>query len=279
MLKTNIKKTIITIISLGILTACDNSINKTSQSEYVNNKTTITKKTDNTIKVKNIQDAKEFFIKKYGLPDTLDIKYLPDLKFYQVYVRGDIIYLSQNGEFLISGHIISTINNTDITQKYIDEKNVIDVKKLPLNLAIKEVKGNGKNIIYVFSDPDCPYCHIFNNVFVENLNDVTVYNFLTPLTGIHPNAESDSLRILCSKNPSETLNKWLNIKPSDMDVLRNKILPPLNNCPEAENTLVNLKKLEQDLNISGTPSIYNKNGKSLKMTTPIDFQIQIESSI
>ena len=47
---------------------------------------------------------------------------MPDLKFYQVYVRGDIIYLSQNGEFLISGHIISTINNTDITQKYIDEK-------------------------------------------------------------------------------------------------------------------------------------------------------------
>jgi thiol:disulfide interchange protein DsbC len=44
-----------------------------------------------------------------------------------------------------------------MTEERIAELGKIDVKSLPLNQAIKYVKGKGERTIYVFSDPDCPY--------------------------------------------------------------------------------------------------------------------------
>jgi thiol:disulfide interchange protein DsbC len=57
----------------------------------------------------------------------------------------------------------------------------IDVKSLPLKQAIKHVKGKGERVIYVFSDPDCPYCQHLEKE-LKNIDNLTVYLFLYPIT-------------------------------------------------------------------------------------------------
>lgn len=263
------------IIGASVLTGCNNSIQSNNQTKHPQASSPSFTQTN---KINNSSDVKNLLKQRYGLPDNMEITYLKDANLYQVYVRGEIVYVTTNGNYLIPGHLISTLNNNDVTQEYLDNKNIIDVKKLPLNLAIKEIKGTGKNVIYVFTDPDCPYCHMFNSTIVPFLDNVTIYNFLMPLSSIHPNADSDSLKILCSKNPSDTLNKWLNVKPSDIDVMRDKILPNDILCKNGESSLNGLKTLANNLNINGTPTIFNSNGKPLKMTSPLEFKSKVESS-
>ena len=85
-----------------------------------------------------------------------------------------------------------------MTEERIAELGKIDVKSLPLNQAIKYVKGKGERTLYIFSDPDCPYCQRLEQNMV-GVDNVTVYVFLYPLTSLHPNAEKVSNQIWCSK--------------------------------------------------------------------------------
>lgn len=85
-----------------------------------------------------------------------------------------------------------------MTEERIAELGKIDVKSLPLNQAIKYVKGKGERTLYIFSDPDCPYCQRLEQNMV-GVDNVTVYIFLYPLTSLHPNAEKVSNQIWCSK--------------------------------------------------------------------------------
>ncbi len=87
-----------------------------------------------------------------------------------------------------------------MTEERIAELGKIDVKSLPLNQAIKYVKGKGERTLYIFSDPDCPYCQRLEQNMV-GVDNVTVYVFLYPLTSLHPNAEKSFKSDLVFKEP------------------------------------------------------------------------------
>jgi thiol:disulfide interchange protein DsbC len=59
---------------------------------------------------------------------------------------------------------------------------------LPLADAIKTVRGKGERVIAVFSDPDCPFCRRLETE-LDKLDNVTLYTFLYPLEGLHPEAK------------------------------------------------------------------------------------------
>ena len=61
--------------------------------------------------------------------------------------------------FLIAeGRLVDPKTKKDITGERLEELTRIDFNSLPLDQAIKVVKGNGSRKLVVFSDVDCPYC-------------------------------------------------------------------------------------------------------------------------
>ena len=52
---------------------------------------------------------------------------------------------------------------------------------LPLQHAIKTVKGDGTRYLVVFSDPDCPYCKRLERETLSKLDNITIFTFLFPL--------------------------------------------------------------------------------------------------
>lgn len=125
---------------------------------------------------------------------------------YEVYTSGRIVYTNQDAKYFFVGNLVDIKQQKNMTEERIAELGKIDVKSLPLNQAIKYVKGKGERTLYIFSDPDCPYCQRLEQNMV-GVDNVTVYVFLYPLTSLHPNAEKVSNQIWCSKNPSEA---WTN---------------------------------------------------------------------
>lgn len=168
---------------------------------------------------------------------------------YEVVVNGrQIAYVDTKGEYMLLGELIDTKSGESLTQLRQQELNKVDFSSLPLNKAIKEVRGNGRLKVAVFSDADCPFCHRLEQEFAK-MSDTTIYNFMMPIDTLHPDADAKSIQILCQANPTKAWTEWM----------REGKKPP--KVPECNTTLQDTLKLGESLGFNGTPTIVFPNGK------------------
>src|SRR5690606_3708782 len=88
--------------------------------------------------------------------------------------EGPAIYLNEDAQHLIAGSMLRIQDQHNLTRDLILKQNSVDWKKLPLQDAVKSVRGTGKRQIAIFSDPNCPYCKQLE-VELKKLKDVTIY--------------------------------------------------------------------------------------------------------
>jgi thiol:disulfide interchange protein DsbC len=158
-----------------------------------------------------------------------------------------IIYSDTAGEHIFNGHLFDLEGHRDVTDERLEEVTRLDVRQLPLADAFNVVHGNGKREIYVFEDPDCPYCRKLEEQ-LPKVNDVTFHVFLYPLTSLHPHAYEHALGIWCSKDRAKA---WA-------DKMLKGIDPPAAKC---DNPLDRNVALGDKLHIDGTPTLILANGR------------------
>jgi thiol:disulfide interchange protein DsbC len=118
---------------------------------------------------------------------------------YEVVVGGDersIIYTDEKAGYLFSGQVVDIKTRRNITQDRLDKLAVIKFDDLPLDIAIKQVRGNGRRVVAMFSDPYCGFCKQLDQQLVK-LDDVTIYTFLYPILRKEESPEM-STRIWCA---------------------------------------------------------------------------------
>jgi thiol:disulfide interchange protein DsbC len=106
------------------------------------------------------------------------IKETPYSGLYELRVAGDILYTDKKGEYLVIGHVYDAKTTRDLTRERIDDINKIKFSDLPLDSAIKQVKGDGKRVIAVFEDPNCGYCKRLRQTTLKDTDNVTIYTFM-----------------------------------------------------------------------------------------------------
>ncbi|MBJ9957371.1 DsbC family protein [Acinetobacter courvalinii] len=169
---------------------------------------------------------------------------------YEVYAAGKMIYTDETAKYLFFGNLLDVQNKKNLTEERLAELSKIDVKQLPLDQAIKYVKGKGERTLYVFSDPDCPYCQKLEQ-HMTSVDNVTVYLFLFPLKKLHPQAEAVANKIWCSKNQYEAWEDYM---------LHRKTPKSVTQC---ETPIQKNLALGQKLQIDGTPTLFLQNGMRL----------------
>ncbi len=168
---------------------------------------------------------------------------------YEVVTDSELFYTDATGDYLFYGKVMDTRTREDLTTRRWNDLLKVEFKSLPLNLALKQVKGDGSRKVVVFADPDCPFCVRFEKTLQEVTN-VTVYTFLYPLESIHPGAMAKSKRIWCAPDRQATWTAWM---------LNKKELPQASDCnTEGLNTLV---KLGEKLKVTGTPTLIFEDGQ------------------
>jgi thiol:disulfide interchange protein DsbC len=168
---------------------------------------------------------------------------------YEVFLDGQIIYTDEKLSFLIvEGRLIDPKNKRDITAERLDELTKVNFAALPLDKAIKVVKGNGSRKLVVFSDPDCPYCKKLEQKDLIGITDVTVYTFLYPLEELHPDAANKSRTIWCSQDKGKAWQEWM----------LNGQLPKSKEC---DAPIDEVASLGRKLGITSTPTLIFENGK------------------
>lgn len=118
---------------------------------------------------------------------------------YEVVISSDersIIYTDEKAGFLITGQIVDIKTRRNITQERVDKLAMIKFDELPLDIAIKQVRGNGKRVMAMFSDPYCGFCKQLDQQLVK-LDDITIYTFMYPILRKDESPEM-SARIWCA---------------------------------------------------------------------------------
>jgi len=135
------------------------------------------------------------------------VRETPYAGLYEVKVGGDILYTDKKGEFLIIGHVYDAKTSQDLTRARIDDINKISFSDLPLDSAIKQVKGNGKRVIAVFEDPNCGYCKRLHQTTLKELDNVTIYTFLYNV--LSDDSFVKSKNIWCAPDKAKAWSDWM----------------------------------------------------------------------
>lgn len=207
----------------------------------------------------SLAHAGEAEIKK-GLANLLppeakieQIRKLPNLPLYEVWAGNELIYTDANGKYAIFGQILDLKSKRNLTEERKSKLSQIKFGTLPLEQAIKQVRGNGKRVFATFEDPNCGYCKKLAHE-IANMTDVTIYTFIIPI--LSADSAEKAKAIWCSADQVKAWN----------DYMRDNTAPSPGNCATPiEKNLA----LAQKLGIRGTPSIFLANGKRLPGFLPL----------
>ena len=162
---------------------------------------------------------------------------------YSASLDQQIIYLDETAQHMFIGSMVRLKDQKNLTKDLVLKQNSIDWKQLPLKDAIKTVKGNGKQQLAIFSDPNCPYCKKLE-VELDKLNDVTIYTFICPLKA---QSLAVSKQIWCDPNQAYA---WKNL-------LQKNVQPKEKSCA---NPIDRNLELGKKLGIEATPTLIFGNG-------------------
>ena len=181
--------------------------------------------------------------------EVLSVTPAPVSGLYEVFLSGNqLVYMTADGNHMFTGDLIDVTKRSNLSETRREELNRIDFATLPLDSAIKEVRGNGRLKVAVFSDPDCPFCRRLEKEF-EQMTDLTIYNFMMPIPSLHPSAEAKAVRIWCSPNRTAAWTEWM----------RKGTVPP--ESAGCENPVKETMALGNRYGFNGTPTMVFPNGK------------------
>jgi thiol:disulfide interchange protein DsbC len=165
---------------------------------------------------------------------------------YEVVTENQLFYTDDKVSYLIVGNMFDLKTMRNITEERSKSLFAIDFKKLPFELALKKVKGDGSRKLAYFTDPNCGYCKKLERE-LQKVNNVTLYLFLYP---IFPGSDEKVQGVLCSK---DKLKAW-------DDLMLSGIQPAAATCatPTAK-----VQELARRLRLQGTPALIFADGQLL----------------
>ncbi|MBN8451158.1 MAG: DsbC family protein [Candidatus Accumulibacter sp.] len=179
----------------------------------------------------------------------------PYLGLYEVYVDGQIVYTDEKVSALLIGALVDGKTMKNVTDERMQKLTAIKFADLPLALAVKQVRGDGKRVFATFEDPNCGYCKKLAKD-IAKLENVTIYTFLYPI--LSPDSLEKSNQIWCATDRAKAWNEWM---------IDGKAPGGKGDC----DTTAVKKTIEmgRKLAITGTPTIFFADGERIPGAIPI----------
>lgn len=171
---------------------------------------------------------------------------------YEVRYRSaegmQVVYTDANANHIIVGRIYEASSSRNLTEERMRKLNAIKFESLPLDLAVKVQRGNGKRVMAMFSDPYCPACRQFERS-LQQMENVTIYVFMYPV--IRPENADHSRAVWCSPDRAKA---WLELAAAP----RPKVPDA---SPTCDDPLDKVLKLGRSLGVNSTPTLIMANGE------------------
>jgi thiol:disulfide interchange protein DsbC len=139
------------------------------------------------------------------------VKDAPAKGLFELLVEKDnkqgIVFIDYGKKHLMQGMIVSLDTLQPVSAHAQDlpqpkQVTTVDVSKIPVDTAVVMGNPKGSKKLYVFTDPDCPYCrkgHLELKKLAAIAPDVAIYVMLFPLP-MHPGAYDKARTVLETKS-------------------------------------------------------------------------------
>ena len=204
--------------------------------------------------------VKQAMQKKYPDVPIENVAKTPIAGIYEVFANGAVFYVDENVNYMImDGRLIDVTRKIDVTEERMRILSAVKFDQLPLDLAFRMVKGNGKRRLAYFTDPNCPYCKRLD-LDLAKVTDVTVHVFLYPI--LSQDSRDKAAAVWCSKDRVKTY--------TDMMLNGN----PPKTVGACDTPIEKIVAYGRQKGISGTPTLFFADGK--RVTGAIS-QAQLET--
>ena len=191
------------------------------------------------------------------------IKKSPLDNLYEVMYGTEIVYVSADGKYFISGDMINLQTNENISN--VAKAGVIkSILKRQDNKPVVFKAKDEKQVLTIFTDIDCPYCaKLHREVPQLNEKGITVEYLMFPRAGIGTASFKKAVSMWCAEDNNKSMTDAKEGRP-----IENKT---------CENPIKAQYQLGQEIGVTGTPALITSTGKLIPGYVPADRLIKMLS--
>ena len=177
--------------------------------------------------------------------------------FHEVMVSGQVVYISDDGKYLLQGNLFNVPKKKDLTAARLAETRARALEKLPASKELVFAPEHPKHTVTVFTDVDCPFCRQFHKqITAFNNQGIAVKYVLFPLD-IHPGADKKAVAVWCSPDRKAAYTAAMSgVDPGSATCQNN---------PVAETKAFGLQ-----LGINATPTVLAEDGTRIEDSKAVD---------
>ena len=168
----------------------------------------------------------------------------------QVLVGGQLVYVSDDGKYLLQGSLLDTRTKRDLTASRLALKSKQMIDAVPRSQHIVFAPAKPKYKITVFTDIDCGYCRKLHSQIAEyNKLGIEVDYLFFPRTGLGTPSYDKAVSVWCAKDRNAAFT-----------AAKEGIDPKPLKC---DNPVAQQFTLGTQIGVDGTPAVFAPNGSKI----------------
>ncbi|WP_159017351.1 DsbC family protein [Cognatiluteimonas profundi] len=167
--------------------------------------------------------------------------------FQQVIVNGEVIYVSDDGKYLMQGSLYDVAAKKNLGEAVMAQLRTKLLTSIPASDRIVFAPAHPKYTVTVFTDVECAYCRKLHSEIADyNQQGIAVEYVAFPRMGLGSEDFRKMVAVWCSPDRKAALTDAKNDRPV-----------PYRNC---NNPVTMQYKLGQRMGLTGTPMILTSDG-------------------
>ena len=182
----------------------------------------------------------------------------------EVSVDGQLLYVTSDGKYIVSGNIIQIAGKVDLTEQAHAALRREAFKAITPAQTIVFAPPNPKYTVNVFTDMDCGYCRKLHSQIADyNREGIAIRYLFFPRTGIGSESYNKAVAVWCAPDRHRALTD----AKAGMPVISK-------NC---NNPVTMDYNLGLRVGVDGTPAIYTVDGVQIGgYVTPVEMRQRLE---
>lgn len=170
--------------------------------------------------------------------------------FQQAIVGGQVVYVSNDGKYLMQGPLYDVDKKLDLGEAAMAKMRKDLLKLMPTSDRIVFAPPNPKYTLTVFTDVECAYCRKMHSEIAEyNKQGIAIEYVAFPRQGLGSDDFKEMVAVWCAADPKKALTDSKNGNPV-----------PYKNC---RNPVTQQYSLGRRMGLQGTPMVLTSDGVQL----------------
>ncbi|MFZ1642959.1 MAG: DsbC family protein [Candidatus Contendobacter sp.] len=187
-------------------------------------------------------------------PDGIVPTAIPGL--YEVVLGSQVLYLSEDGRFVVQGDILDLGVHANLTE---DRRGELRGKVIEAvgesNMVVFAPEGPVKHTVTIFTDIDCGYCRKMHSQIADyNKEGIKIRYLMFPREGVGSESYNKAVAVWCADNRQEALTKAKRGENVESKTCDNPVRAQY--------------ELGQKMGVRGTPSMILESGEMLPGYVP-----------